>query len=104
MMGFGFIRGGWVHEPTNPTRRVVNSVLTNGKTHTSLVQVRNDGLKAFLDGKLIVEYPTTYDELSMHPDGSLRSTKNLGVGAWSSGMTFEKIELVEVTGKGRKTR
>jgi hypothetical protein len=104
MMGFGFIRGGWVHEPTNPTRRVVGSVLTNGKTHTSLVQVRNDGLKAFLDGKLIVEYPTTYDELSMHPDGSLRSTKNLGVGAWSSGMTFEKIELVEVTGKGRKTR
>jgi hypothetical protein len=104
MMGFGFINGGWVHEPSNPTRRVVPSVLTNGKSATSLVQVRNDGLKAFLDGKLIVGYPTTYQELSPHPDGAMRSPTNLGICSWSSGITFTQVDVVEVTGKGRKTR
>jgi hypothetical protein len=103
-MGFGMVNGAWVHIETNPTLRTVPSVLTNGKTYTSLVQVRNGMLKAFLDGKLIVEYPTTYGELSQHSNMPLRSMRTLGVAAWLSTMTFHQIELVEIGGKGKKIR
>lgn len=102
-MGFGYVNGAWVHE-TNPTQRTVPSVLTNGKTYTSIVQVRNSGLKAFLDGQLIVEYPTNYSDLSQHPKNILRSTTTLGVGSWISTMVFHQIELVEIGGKGKKLR
>jgi hypothetical protein len=34
----------------------------------------------------------------------MRSPTNLGICSWSSGITFTQVDVVEVTGKGRKTR
>jgi hypothetical protein len=42
-IGFGTIRGAWVVDPGYPHSVQMPAVLTNGKLHTSLVQVRKDG-------------------------------------------------------------
>jgi hypothetical protein len=104
-IGFGTIRGAWVVDPGYPHSVQMAAVLTNGKIHTSLVQVRKDGLKGFLDGKLIVEYKTsTYEELGNHAILQMRNFNTLGIGSYSSPTSFHKVELIEVTGKGKKSR
>jgi hypothetical protein len=46
----------------NPTT-VPGKDLTNGQRHTSIVQVRNGRVTAYLDGMLIRSYKTDYSEM-----------------------------------------
>jgi hypothetical protein len=102
--GFGIYRGQWVGDPGCQGATVIPNGITNGKVHMSLVQVRKDGLKGFLDGKLIKELKDPYADLSSHGMLRLRNESILGVGSYLSATTFLKVELIEVTGKGKKTR
>jgi hypothetical protein len=103
-VGFGLFKSYWVADPASPAAVDIPGAIVNGKTYTSLVQVRKDGLKGFLDGKLIKELPQPYGDLTAHGQLRLRNDSILGVGSYDSSVTFLKIELVEVTGKGKKTR
>ena len=104
-IGFGTINGQWVVDPEYPHAVRMQPVLTNGKMYTSLVQVRKDGLKGFLDGKLIVEYKTTtFEEMGNHAQLQMKNPLTLGIGSYLSTTTFHTVELIEVTGKGKKSR
>ncbi len=88
----------------NKTTIERNGYLKNGKMHTSLVEVRKGGVKAYLDGKLMAEYKTNYDDLSLVSTWQLRDSNSLGIGSYASPTIFHKIELCEVTGKGKRLR
>ena len=96
--GFALING----KPDNPTR--ADFKFEDGRAYTSEVQVRNDGLKAFVDGKLAAEWKTDYRDMSQEKFWLMRDDSLLGVGAWASEVTFTSIQVREVTGKGRFTR
>ena len=96
-------------ESLHPTRGLETTAsksdplfLRNDRTYTLLIQVRNDGTKAFLDGNLILSWPTNYTELGLNPAWKLRNTLRLGIGSSESETVFHRLELLEVTGKGRK--
>jgi hypothetical protein len=102
--GFGDFNGRWICYDDCQGQVVLQSGIVNGKTHTSLVQVRKDGVKGFLDGKLIKELKDPYGSLGPHQGLQLRKDTLLGVGSFGSPTTFLKIELVEFGAKGKRTR
>jgi hypothetical protein len=85
----------------NPTMLNSDSVLENDQTHDSVVQVRKDFVAAYLDGKLVTRYPTDYSDLSMKDIWSLGAL-GLGIGSYQDSDSFSVIEVVEVTGIGRR--
>ena len=80
------------------------NAIENDRSHTSIVQVRKCLLRAWLDGQLVCRFCTGYKNLGMRKDWALRSDAILGLGVHSSAVTFQNIQLREVTGKGRPTR
>jgi hypothetical protein len=102
--GFGLYRGQWFPDNTYAGATTIPNILTNGRTYTTLVQVRKDGVKGYLDGKLIKELKDPYPDLVSHELQRMKSESILGVGSYLSATTFLKMELIEVTGKGKKTR
>lgn len=102
--GFGDFKGRWVAFDDCQGGVILPSGIINGKTYTSLVQVRKDGVKGFLDGKLIKELKDPYGDLGPHDGLRLRKDTLLGAGCYQGATTFLKIELVEISGKGKKTR
>ncbi|MCX6910577.1 MAG: SUMF1/EgtB/PvdO family nonheme iron enzyme, partial [Verrucomicrobia bacterium] len=78
--------------------------LENGRRYTSLVSVRKDGMKAFLDGRLIIERKTDYQDMGLPKELRLRDERLLGIGAERYSVVFYRVEVREVTGKGRFTR
>lgn len=95
----GFSQIGGKMQNANPTQSTFSMV--QGSSYTSDVQVRNDGIKGFVDGKLFSEWKTDYSDLSQEKFWQLRSDRVLGVGAWASDVTFTRIAVREVTGRGR---
>ncbi len=85
----------------NPTTLLTPSLVTNGKLHTSVVCVRKSGLKAYFDGRLINTFPTDYSNLSIEGAWKLPTPAAIGVGFHVSSGVFEKIQIKEVTGKGK---
>lgn len=75
--------------------------LQNGRGYRSVLQVRNAGVRAYLDGALICQWRTHYRDGSVTTRWQLRRQNILGVGAYQATTTFQRIELLEVTGKGR---
>src|SRR5438045_1983773 len=55
---FEVVRGKGGFERDTPTRRKIS--VTTGDRHTSVVKVRADRVRAYLDGKLISEWNTDY--------------------------------------------
>jgi hypothetical protein len=78
--------------------------LKKNVTYTSLVEVRNDGLKAYLNGEMVAQYKTDYKDMDIIPHWKLPDPMLLGVGSWLTAMVIEKLEVREVTGKGTFTR
>jgi hypothetical protein len=82
----------------------VAGALANNRRHESIVQVRADGLKAYLNGMLIVERKTNYQELSEQPKWALGNEKLLGLGSSSNEVVFHTIEVKEISGPGTFAR
>jgi hypothetical protein len=102
--GFGDYKGRWVAFDDCQGGVILSSGIVNGKTHTAVVQVRKDGVKGFLDGKLIKELKDPYADLQPHDGLRLRKDTVLGVGSYRSPTSFLKIEVLEIGGKGKKLR
>jgi hypothetical protein len=86
----------------NPTQKSFPGAFLPNRKYTSLVQVRNGSVRAFVDGKPVAEYKTDYADMKARYDHELRDKNLLGV-ACSSFTVFYAIELVEVTGQGKPT-
>jgi hypothetical protein len=102
--GFGLCRGLWVTDAANPSLTEVATTQNDPGSHTSVLEVRKDRIRCFFDGKLIRDYKTDYSDLSMNQDWKLRSEQLLGLGCWDSPTEFQRVDLFEVSGKGKKTR
>jgi hypothetical protein len=99
---FGFEMVGGKSIYANPTKTDLAPIET-GRKYLSRVEVRNDGVRGYLDGNLVVAWKTEYSDLATIPLWKLRDPALLGVGAQSR-IAFHRIEVREVTGKGRFTR
>jgi hypothetical protein len=86
----------------NPTS--VPVVIVNGRKYVVTVQVRNDRVRALLDGQPLTEWKTDYKDLARYALWKVSDDGLCGIGANGAAVTFHSIELVEVTGKGKATR
>jgi hypothetical protein len=102
--GFGLCRGLWITDPTNPSITEVPTTQNDAGPHTSVLEVRKDRIRCLFDGKLVRDYKTDYSDLSMNPDWKLRTEQLLGLGCWESPTEFQRVDLVEVSGKGKRLR
>ncbi len=93
--GIGFISGQDI--PVNPTKTKLS--LTNGRKYRCVIQVRENSVKEFLDGKQIVEYKTDFKDISANPYWN--NTILIGIGSSHSPTVFHSIKLLEVSGKGK---
>ncbi|MDB5333404.1 MAG: hypothetical protein JWP03_4555 [Phycisphaerales bacterium] len=103
--GLDMIGGQGADGDLNPTHDVRQSVLTNGRVHVSLMQIRKDSITTFLDGKVITKFKTDYSNV-----GGIRdrwgefSTKTpaIGLGSENSQVVFHSADLTPVSGTGRR--
>jgi predicted Ser/Thr protein kinase len=94
--GFGSIRGIWAPEEGNPSR--VDFGLEPGTVYEARVEVRNWGLRAFLNGKQVCEWATDYADLSIQAPWRLNDENVLGLGTFNSPTRFHKVEMREASG------
>jgi hypothetical protein len=98
--GFENIAGSGTGEGHPNTIRTKAS-LTNGKRHTSVIQVRKDSLTAYLDGKLLTSWKTDGASLTLGQWRALRHPDTLGLCTYNSPTIFHAANLYEVTGQGK---
>jgi len=98
--GFAYIDG--KHIDTNSSG--VKFPITNGRRYSFLVQVRNTGLRAFVDGRQIIGWKTDYKNLTPHTSWALPNKQCVGFGSYLSTTTFHSASLIEITGNGKRLR
>jgi hypothetical protein len=91
--GFELING--VPGDNNPT--TVKGGLENGKKYLYIIKVRKDMISVISNDKVIVEYKTDFNDLSLRSDWNIRNNKNLGIGSWESTTIFHTIEVIEMS-------
>jgi len=77
-------------------------VLVNDRKYVALFQVRSDGVKAYLNETLILEWKTDFRDLGLRPQWRLRNPLRLGIGTTESEVVFHGLALLEKTGKGKR--
>jgi hypothetical protein len=98
---FGF-RGVRDAAPENVVKKA--RCLEGARSYAVVVEVRNDGLRAYLDELLIATASIAGPaDLSLTPELALRSPEVLGL-ACGNQTVVTGIEIVEVKGKGRPAR
>ncbi len=102
IFGFGTINGAWA--ATNPTTRHDSNCLDNGRLYTVVVQVRKDGVAAYVDGRLKSSWKTDYKDMSSDANWGLPESRYLGLGTYESPTEFRRIEVLEISGKGSPLR
>ena len=95
--GYGFSA-----DPANKGGDVPGLIKAN-TTHVTAVQVRQGGVKAFVDGKQLLEHRTDFRDLKSDNWRQMRNERLLGV-ACDDPATFHRIQIVEVTGNGKAAR
>jgi hypothetical protein len=100
---FGFHLVDGMHAKDNVSAVRQAKCLEEGVIYTALVQVRNDGLKAYLNDKLICSFKTDYKNLTAAYNIKLRSEAALGLIS-SNDATFLSAQVVEVKGAGKQGR
>lgn len=86
----------------NPTTTPV--AISNNHPYTLTLQIRKDRIAALLDDKSLVEYKTDGKDLSRYNLWKLKDESLCGVGANNAKVTFQSVEIIEITGKGKPTR
>jgi len=100
--GFDMIDGksGLEHQSTIKK----DKCLEKGRTYTSTVKIRKDHVEGYVDGQLIVNLKTNYDNLQLYKDIKLKNESTLGLFSPDTNVVYHNIELIEVTGKGIRKR
>jgi tRNA A-37 threonylcarbamoyl transferase component Bud32 len=98
--GFSRVAGANLGWAGNPTACLSAAKWVNGSERcTSVVQVRRDGVRAFLGDKLVCQWPTDYRDLTVDEEWKIPDSF-LGLGSNSSPTVFHQAVVVEVNGKG----
>lgn len=71
-----------------------------GTVHSSVVCVRKDGVRAYVDGRLFLTVKTTALHWSIEDKWKLQDYDRIGIGAFKSVVEFQKIQLKELSAKG----
>jgi len=98
LFGFSLVDG--KRSDNNRTTAGLDSGLVINRSHTSLLQVRRDGVRAFFNGKLVCNWKTNYKDASPSKLWDMPNHQLLGIGSRSR-TTFHIIELLEIAGKGK---
>ena len=97
-LGFGPLKEG---EPEAATAGLRSTrCLDNDRKYLAMVQVRRDGLKAFLDDQPLCHWKTG-TSAGLPAGQGLRHASFAGLGSDGSPAAFYRVELLEKTGKGR---
>jgi hypothetical protein len=72
--------------------------LTAGHRYTTLIKVRRDGMRAYLDGRELGHVDTDYSNVSLPRRLKLRAMNTLGLGFASEHTTVESATITEVGG------
>lgn len=99
-MAFELVNGANAAEAANPTSTRRKPVLKKGVAHTSVVEVRNGGVRAFLDGALAADLKTDYANLRPVRTWLMPGPPCLGVGSHKTPLVIEQLDVVEVSGPG----
>ena len=97
---FHYVKGAGIG--ANKTTVKESSGISDKRKYVSLVKVRKTGAEAYLNGKLITKWQTDYSDLEPAGFWALRNRKCLGIGAGSTKVTIQAVEVKEVTGTGVK--
>jgi hypothetical protein len=103
--GFGCDFGGWGNKVVafelvdgragdnnlSTTRRP--AWLAAGRRHVAVIQVRRNGVAAFLDGQHVVTMPTDYRNLQHRNDWSI-PVDSIGIGSWATPTLFHRASVM----------
>ncbi|HVR84383.1 MAG TPA: protein kinase, partial [Planctomycetota bacterium] len=84
----------------NPTTSRESQGLGTGASHTTIVQVRRDSIRAFFDGRLLSQWKTGGADLGLLLPHRLRDPRLLGLLTQASSVSFERVDLLAVSGAG----
>ena len=79
-------------------------LMKNGQRHVSIVCIRRDYMRCYVDGQMLFYLRTNYGNLQLQDTWSLRTPNTLAVRVCECAATFYKAQLKEVTGKATKVR
>jgi hypothetical protein len=74
------------------------------RVYRSVLQFRRGSFRAYLDDVLVVQLSTDLDSLEMQKYWQLPSPTTLGVGCDAPLTTFSRIDIIEISGPGKRLR
>jgi hypothetical protein len=93
VFGFATVRGQRV--ASNPTTIRRSSCFETGRMYTSTVQVRKDGVSAWLDGQPLCRWATDYADMDLYAYWKLRDASALGLATCGSAYAIRSVELLD---------
>jgi hypothetical protein len=88
----------------NPTAVRGKLLLTGTQPHTIVCAVRKKGVTLTVDSKPVIAWEGDFKRLSLNPAWKVPDARALFLGAWGVEFTFSRVELVPVTGQGKRLR
>jgi hypothetical protein len=85
----------------NPTLLHTPGLVTNGTQHTSVICVRKDRIKAYVDGKLICCRITDFADMNIEENWKLALPQIIGIGFHNCSGLIHSIQIKDVTGQGK---
>jgi len=102
VFGFDMINGRYASENENPTGKTIESgALQNNVQYTLLIEVRNDGLRAFLDGNLVSQRKTDFSDMTLWQRYTLPDYRALGIASLQAALVVHNFTLTPVAGNGK---
>jgi hypothetical protein len=83
-------------KPDDPTRKeaaIKSARLNLSQRYRSTVEVRKGSLRALIDGREILKWSGDFKRMSLPPDSGINDGRHLGLGGYSTNVTFHKAEL-----------
>jgi WD40 repeat protein len=96
--GFETVRGALAQN--NFTSAKIPEAIGTNVLHATIVQVRKDEIRAFLDGSLLCRWKTDGSDMGVQAVHRLRDPGLLGLFSHATSVSFERVELLAVSGKG----
>ena len=94
--GFEIIDGKYAN--ANDTTRAFSFVPK--KKYQTIIKVRKNKVSVFVDGKLLTELITNYQNLSLHPNWAIPNKQVLSIGSFRSTNIYYAITVKEISGPG----
>jgi hypothetical protein len=94
---FGEIDGHY-SDPSNPSR--VETSLENGRRYKLVLKIRDAGLEAWLDGKLLCQHRTDYSDLCGYEPNAPSVPRLLKLNTYKSSMALYTVDVIDVRGQG----